>query len=92
MLRARDTSVCPVLLGPTLPRRDSNKAEYDVWCRTMLILFCPWRRPCELKGLEETWTDAFERTEFDEDAMRIMDNICIQRECKDVRDEYSRFR
>ncbi|KZT62459.1 hypothetical protein CALCODRAFT_426194 [Calocera cornea HHB12733] len=61
--------MCPVLLGPMLPRRDCNKAEYDVWCWTMLILFCLWRHPCELKGLEETWTNVFKCTEFDKDAM-----------------------
>ncbi|KZO91187.1 hypothetical protein CALVIDRAFT_489443, partial [Calocera viscosa TUFC12733] len=91
-VRARETAVNPVLLGPTLPRRDADGTEYELWCRAMLVLFCPWRKPCDLRMVGESWIDAFERTEFQSDIMRVMDNICIQRECRDVRDEYNHIR
>ncbi|KZO98247.1 hypothetical protein CALVIDRAFT_478596, partial [Calocera viscosa TUFC12733] len=58
-LRERDKPVLPVLLGPTIARRNGSNRESDAWCRAMLVLFCPWRRPCDLKREHESWSDAF---------------------------------
>ncbi|KZP00511.1 hypothetical protein CALVIDRAFT_454650, partial [Calocera viscosa TUFC12733] len=88
-LRRRDTAVFPVLLGPTVPRRDSSDHDYETWCRVMLILFRPWRLPCDLRSVDEPWSSAFERTEFSAEVLTVMDNIAVQRECQSVRDEYS---
>ncbi|KZV62853.1 hypothetical protein PENSPDRAFT_551691, partial [Peniophora sp. CONT] len=50
--RLRTIPVVPVILGPTLPRRDRAEEE---WCRAMLILFKPWRSLEDLKRPSETW-------------------------------------
>jgi hypothetical protein len=59
LLRLRSIPQVPVLLGPTLPRPDRSQAEYERWCRAMLVIFSPWREPSDLKHPDETWKDAF---------------------------------
>ncbi|KIO16941.1 hypothetical protein M407DRAFT_33403 [Tulasnella calospora MUT 4182] len=86
-LRTR-SDVVPVVLGPTIPRPDNR----DEWCRSMLILFKPWRRPKDLKDEEQSWSDAFERYVFPECLQRVMHNLNIQNECKDARDTYNALR
>jgi hypothetical protein len=59
LLQLRSIPQVPVLLGPTLPRPDRSQAEYERWCRAMLVIFSPWREPSDLKHPDETWKDAF---------------------------------
>lgn len=91
-LLRRRSAVVPVLLGPTIPRADRYAAEYELWCRAMLILFKPWRSAADLKDSGQSWTDAFEQHTFDARLVSIMHNINVQHECKDARDNYSEMR
>ncbi|KAJ7130145.1 hypothetical protein C8R44DRAFT_530274, partial [Mycena epipterygia] len=84
--------VVPVLLGPTLPRPDRSDAEYDKWCRCMLLLFKPWRSMAELKGDHASWASAFDATEFSPASQLIMRNLNVENECKDARDEHDKLR
>ncbi|KAJ7612825.1 hypothetical protein DFH06DRAFT_929721, partial [Mycena polygramma] len=87
LLRSR-SAVVPVLLGPTLPRPDRSSAEYERWCRAMLIIFKPWRVPSDLKDSAQSWADAFADAlpHFSREAKRIMRNMNIENECQDARD------
>ncbi|KAI9067679.1 hypothetical protein FKP32DRAFT_1550925, partial [Trametes sanguinea] len=51
----------PVILGERVPRSDRGEDEREVWARMMSILFIPWRRPSDLKRVDETWLEAFDR-------------------------------
>ncbi|KAJ7119795.1 hypothetical protein C8R44DRAFT_541140, partial [Mycena epipterygia] len=90
--RFRTAAVIPVLLGPTLPRPDRSDAEYERWCRTMVMLFKPWRSMADLKGEHATWQKAFDATEFSSGAKYIMHNLNVENECKDARDEHDKLR
>ncbi|KAJ7155910.1 hypothetical protein C8R43DRAFT_821243, partial [Mycena crocata] len=81
-----------VLLGNTLPRPDRSPIERDKWCRAMLILFKPWRKLSDLKAVGQSWTDAFENTEFTAYTKSVMDNLNVENECKDARDKYEELR
>lgn len=79
----------PVPIGPGLPRRDRPET-YERYCRVMLILFRPWRRPTDLKEPTESWGQAYEsflktcppRFAF------VMGNMQMLHECKDSRDDH----
>ncbi|KAJ7927863.1 hypothetical protein B0H13DRAFT_1569799, partial [Mycena leptocephala] len=81
-----------VLLGDKLPRPDRGAAEKDKWCRAMMILFKPWRELRDLKNVGETWSAAFERTQFSGNALQIMTNMNVENECKDTKDKYEVLR
>lgn len=81
----------PVLLGPTISR-DRTPEERESWCRAMLILFKPWRSLDDLRGIGQSWKDAFEHFEFSEDSARVMQNINVLHECKDARSSYDELR
>ncbi|GJF00912.1 hypothetical protein PsYK624_172160, partial [Phanerochaete sordida] len=78
--------------GGMLPRKDVGDHEY--YCRTMLTLFHPrgWRTGLELKRPEETWADAFARTEFTPLSEMMMKNMNLLYECQDSRDDFRRTR
>jgi hypothetical protein len=40
LLRKHTSPFIPVLLGPTIPKKDTSNEK---WCKLMLILFRPWR-------------------------------------------------
>ncbi|KAJ7131641.1 hypothetical protein C8R43DRAFT_821548, partial [Mycena crocata] len=88
----RSFPVIPVLLGPNLPRPDRSDGEYERWCRSMLILFKPWRTMEDLKGDHMTWEAAFNSTTFTATSLRIMRNMNVENECKDARDEHDKLR
>ncbi|KAJ7881842.1 hypothetical protein B0H13DRAFT_1459892, partial [Mycena leptocephala] len=92
LLRLRSVPQIPILLGPTLPRPDRSDAEYERWCRAMLVIFKPWREPSDLRRPDETWKDAFSRTTFSEDLKQIMRNMNVENECQDARNEHSKQR
>lgn len=83
--RLRSVSFIPVMLGPSLPRRDRNEEE---WCRAMLILFKPWRSLGDLKSMDQSWSDAYNLYQFPERLQRIMKNVHVELECKDARDKH----
>lgn len=88
LTRIGDILFVPVLLGPTLPRPDRGKDEYEMWCRAMLIIFKPWRENHQLLDNELCWSSAFRKFKFSQSAMEVMANLNIENECQDARDEY----
>ncbi|KAJ3549575.1 hypothetical protein NM688_g5163 [Phlebia brevispora] len=79
-------------IGGTLPRPD--KGDREEYCMTMLTLFCPsgWRSGLELKQQDESWEDAFTKTDFSVDSRRLMRNMHLLYECQDARDDYASLR
>ncbi|KZT61745.1 hypothetical protein CALCODRAFT_423227, partial [Calocera cornea HHB12733] len=75
----------PVLLGPTLPRADRGEEERAQWCRTMLILFKPWRTLNDILPSQRSWTEAFEEYRFDSRLEEIMSHIGVLNQCRDAR-------
>lgn len=92
MMRKRAVDSIPVLLGPGVGRPDGTNEEYKRWCRSMMILFKPWRNLNDLVPGPITWTTAFEACTFPDIFLRIMHNFGLERQCKDARDEYSSLR
>lgn len=92
LMRRRVDEVIPVLLGSGVGRPDGTDAEYKRWCRSMLILFKPWRSLRDLIPVNIHWIAAFEAYKFPEPLVGIMRNFGIERQCKDARDEYSSLR
>ena len=42
--------VVPVVLGPTIPHPSKGEEAKELWSKSMLILFKPWRQPLDLKS------------------------------------------
>ncbi|RDX42566.1 hypothetical protein OH76DRAFT_1302355, partial [Lentinus brumalis] len=93
-VRKRTIWTVPVVLGDRVPRSDQSPEEKEKWARMMLILFVPWRKPSDLRNSTETWTDAFERQRhvIPSALMKIIDNMNVLSECRDVRDSASNLR
>ena len=79
--------VVPNFIGGTLPRCDQGDHEY--YCLTMLTLFKPWRTGHDLKLVEETWEQAFNKYIFSPAQKNLMSNFNLRYECLDARDDYS---
>ena len=73
-------------IGGHLPRRDGGNQDY--YCATMLTLFKPWRRGRDLKLPEESWSATFKSCTFTLHQGQVMNNINIQFECLDAKDDY----
>ncbi|KAI0065027.1 hypothetical protein BV25DRAFT_1778848, partial [Artomyces pyxidatus] len=82
----------PVLLGPRLPRGDCSAEEKEQLSRMLLILFKPWRVLQDLKSMNETWTEAYQRQEFPALLKRIICNIHVEHECRDARERIDKER
>ncbi|KAI0328314.1 hypothetical protein GY45DRAFT_1218212, partial [Cubamyces sp. BRFM 1775] len=93
-LRLRTTWTVPVLLGDRTPRSDRGDEEKDMWARMMSILFIPWRNPSDLRSPAESWTKAFERhqNQLSDQHRKIIANMNVLSECRDVRDEFRDLR
>jgi hypothetical protein len=76
----------PNFIGPSLPRRDQGDREY--YCSTMLTFFKPWRTGNDLKTLNTTWDEEFNKYEFTAQQNQLMQNFNIRYECLDARDDY----
>ncbi len=87
-LRKRREWVVPVLLGDRTPRSDRQPEEKEAWARMMSILFVPWRTPADLKGIGETWCEAFDRhrAAIPPRLQEIIVNMNVLSECRDARD------
>lgn len=79
-------TVVPNILGPYLPRRNEDDAEFHA--TTMLTLFAPWRTGIDLKSSTDTWGEAFDKRNFAPRHQSIMRNLNIRYECYDARDDY----
>ncbi|KZV60550.1 hypothetical protein PENSPDRAFT_547626, partial [Peniophora sp. CONT] len=86
LARLRTVPVVPVIMGPTLPRRDHSEEN---WCRAMLVLFKPWRKIDDLKKPGETWLAAYTSYEFPVHLAKVVKNIHVELECKDARDQHA---
>ena len=80
-----------VPIGPAIPRRDKPEVRAR-YCRLMLLLFKPWRTGPDLRETGETWETAFQALTADAEPahLKIMENMHVLRECKDLRDEHYR--
>ncbi len=89
IVRRRVTWVIPVILNQRLPRPDRTPAERDMWARTILTLFIPWRTPGDLKLSSETWSQAYDRvcSTIAAEHRTIISNINVLSECRDARDK-----
>ncbi|KAJ7573833.1 hypothetical protein C8J56DRAFT_803865, partial [Mycena floridula] len=79
----------PVPISPSILRRDV-KAYAQKHARLMLVLFKPWTAVSDLKERDASWTDTYQAF-YDTCAIRIhrlIDNMQILHECKDVRDDH----
>lgn len=84
--------VVPVLVGPQIPRKDTSEEDTENWCRLMLLLFKPWREPEDLRGIGQTWKNAFEAYAFAPHLANVIGNMNIEQECKDARQAYDSAR
>ena len=89
MVRKRTIWVIPVVLGNRMPRPDRDEDERQLWARTVLALFQPWRHPSDLKHREEDWIDAYDRQKhcIPPEHMNIIHNMSVLSECRDARDK-----
>lgn len=76
----------PNFVGANLPRRDQGDREY--YCRTMLVLFKPWRRGTDLKATDQLWDEESQKHSFSKEQIRYMQNFNVRYECLDARDDY----
>lgn len=81
--------VVPVLLGPSVPRRDRVDTR-ERYCRSILTLFVPWRSVQDICDVNQTWEQAYEirRVKTTTESQKIIDNIQLLQECKSDRDEH----
>lgn len=81
--------VIPVLLGPSVPRRDRDDTK-ERYHRCILALFVPWRSVTDLCSANETWEKAFgiRRKSITSDSEKIIENIQLFHECRKERDEH----
>jgi hypothetical protein len=80
------------LLDQALPIGDRSPQEWEQWCRAMMILLKPWRKPSDLKKQEETGTDVFDASDFHSSMLEVIKNMNVENKCKDAQDEYNKRR
>ena len=85
----RVTPILPILLGPSIPRRDREDTK-ERYCRSILTLFTPWRSISDLCDPHETWGQAFgiRQSRITTESQKMIDNIQLLQECKNDRDEH----
>ncbi|KAI0790304.1 hypothetical protein BC629DRAFT_1268749, partial [Irpex lacteus] len=70
--------------GSPLPVKD-DKAQYERYCRLMLIFFKPWRHISDLRNsFQGSWSDAFQLFQCSASPYvnRVLLNIQALQECK----------
>lgn len=77
-------------VGATLPRRDHGDRE--IYCRTMLTLFTPWRTGLELRAADRTWSDTFDSNTFTPRHLAIMSNMNVLYECREASHDFAALR
>jgi hypothetical protein len=76
----------PNFLGGALPRKDQGDSEF--YCKTMLMLFKPWRTINDLKDRGSKWEESFNAFSFNVECTKLMQNFNVRYECLDERDDY----
>ncbi|KAF7771019.1 hypothetical protein Agabi119p4_6993 [Agaricus bisporus var. burnettii] len=82
--RLPSTKFVPVPCGSQLPKR-KDPAQYKRYCRTMLMLFKPWRHANQLK-IDSGWDSSFE-VFINSASLEIktkLKNIDLLQQCKDI--------
>ena len=59
VIRHKEHNCIVKLQGRRLPRSD-RQDDRNLYCASILMLFCPWRNLVDIKGGYETWEDAYE--------------------------------
>ncbi|KAI0753906.1 hypothetical protein BC629DRAFT_1663000 [Irpex lacteus] len=77
-------------VGPVLPRKD--RGDREVYCRTMLALFCPWRTGLELRPPDVSWDATFALFSFAPRHLRLMKNMNVLYECRDSSHDFASLR
>jgi hypothetical protein len=90
ILRVRNCEYVPVLLGSRFPNPDAGELVKEEWCKSMMYLFVPWRTLQDLCAPEQSWSEVFKQTVFSTTHRSIMQNIHVEKECKDARDAHCR--
>ncbi|KAI9069924.1 hypothetical protein FKP32DRAFT_1557224, partial [Trametes sanguinea] len=75
--------------GGVLPRPD--RGDREEYAFVMLVLFAPggWRTGRDLLCGRDSFSDAFQNTDFAAEHTRVMRNMNVLYECQDARDDYS---
>ncbi|KAE8219249.1 hypothetical protein CF319_g7030 [Tilletia indica] len=76
----------PRAIFRTFPRPDGTERHGESYCAAMLSHFRPFSLANPLKDRGESYEEAFARTNFHADAVRIMSNWQALTECDDARD------
>ena len=57
-----------------------------------MIIFKPWRPPIDLKDSNKMWTEMYDATKFGPELKKVIKNMNVENERRDVRDEYNHQR
>ncbi|KAI0087678.1 hypothetical protein BDY19DRAFT_866070, partial [Irpex rosettiformis] len=74
-------------IGPVLPRRD--RGDREIYCRTMLTLFAPWRTGLELRAADQSWNQSFGSFQFLPHYVSMMNNMNVLYECRDASHDFA---
>ncbi|EAU84190.2 hypothetical protein CC1G_08120 [Coprinopsis cinerea okayama7 len=91
-LRLRREGLVPVLLGPNLAHRETEKER---WACDMLTLFKPWREPVELKPAPEaSWYDNFRafQPKLSARHLKVIENMATLAKSRESREFGSKFK
>lgn len=92
VMRVRPKRVIPVILGDKFQRPDRSAEELELWAKSVLLLFLPWRDFGTVKNGFQDWTAAYESHKYNIKPRyhRIIRNLNVLTECRDARGEQSR--
>ncbi|CAF4927586.1 unnamed protein product, partial [Rotaria magnacalcarata] len=83
----RSFRVVPVLVGPSIPRREREDTT-ERYARAILTLFCPWRNVLDICDPYTSWSNALQlyQSSFTTESNKVIDNIQLLHDCKRDRD------
>lgn len=88
-LKMCSKQLIPVILNDNLPSRDGCKGDMEKYHQYLLLLFKPWCSFEDLKQSSNTWSNAFARTSFKPYCTQLMENMLVDSECCDARNDHS---
>jgi len=88
LLIRRSFRVVPVLIGPSIPRREREDTK-ERYARAILTLFYPWRSVLDICDIDQLWSDALKIREstFTAISNKVINNIQLLHDCKRDRDQ-----
>ncbi|KAH7906340.1 hypothetical protein BJ138DRAFT_993289, partial [Hygrophoropsis aurantiaca] len=86
--RLRSTTVVPVMLHNAFARPDRGDYEREIFCRSMLLLFKPWRELADIRGSFSSYVEAYDNFDMKPELKQLVRNMNVENECKDARDTY----